>query len=77
MVREFFNLFEKVMEWCLPKFDDGDSGKIGLFKWQAQRMSNYLKRLIHETNELDCPTKRSQRNNMSHNSLTLYKTGRS
>ena len=46
------------MEWCMPRFDvdgnvadDGNGEKIGLFKWQAKRMSNYLRYLL--TKELD------------------------
>ena len=38
--------FEKVLEWCLPRFDNGNGGTIGLFKWQAQQMSNYLHHLL-------------------------------
>ena len=35
--------FEKVMEWCMPRFDDdGNGDEMGLFIWQAKRMSNYL-----------------------------------
>ena len=31
--------FEKVMEWCMPRFDDdGNGDEMGLFKWQAKRM---------------------------------------
>ena len=39
--------FEKVMEWCMPQFDDDSNGdKIGLFKLQARRISNYLRYLL-------------------------------
>ena len=50
--------FEKVMKWCMPRFDDdgnvaadGNGEEIGLFKWQAKQMSNYLRHLL--TKELD------------------------
>ena len=39
--------FEKVMEWCMPRFDDDGNGEeMDLFKWQAKRMSNYLRYLL-------------------------------
>ena len=48
--------YEKVFEWCLPKFSDGKENTIGLFKWQAERMSNYLTHL--RTKPMDNERKR-------------------
>ena len=44
--------FEKVIEWCMKRFDDdGNGNKMGLYKWQAKQMSNYFQYLL--TKELD------------------------
>ena len=43
--------FKDVMQWCLPRFDDGETD---LFTWQAHRMSNYLRHLL--TKQLDVTT---------------------
>ena len=44
--------FENVMEWCMPPYDDdGNGDEMGLFIWQAKRMSNCLRYLL--TKELD------------------------
>jgi hypothetical protein len=38
--------FEKVFEWCLPRF--GDDNKTTLFEFQAARMRNYMTKRIAE-----------------------------
>ena len=39
--------FSKVMEFCLPRFDDTEGGKISLWEWQAARMRNYMAYLVY------------------------------
>ena len=34
--------FSKVMEFCLPRFDDTEAGQQTLWEWQAARMRNYM-----------------------------------
>ena len=34
--------FSKVMEFCLPRFDDTEGGQQSLWEWQAARMRNYM-----------------------------------
>ena len=34
--------FSKVMEFCLPRFDDREEGQQTLWEWQAARMRNYM-----------------------------------
>ena len=34
--------FHKVMEFCLPRFDDPEVGQQSLWEWQAARMRNYI-----------------------------------
>jgi hypothetical protein len=39
--------YEKVFQWCLPRFGDDDQS---LFEFQAARMRNYMKKRIVEEN---------------------------
>ena len=34
--------FSKVMDFCLPRFDDTEAGQQTLWEWQAARMRNYM-----------------------------------
>ena len=38
--------FGKVMEFCLPRFEDTEAGQRSLWKWQAARMRNYMAYLV-------------------------------
>ena len=38
--------FEKVFQWCLPRFGDDDDQS--LFKFQAARMRNYMRKRVIE-----------------------------
>jgi hypothetical protein len=35
--------YEKVFQWCLPQFGDGDDNDESLFEFQAARIRNYMK----------------------------------
>jgi hypothetical protein len=39
--------YEKVFQWCLPKFGNGDDGK-SLSELQAVRMRNYMRKRVVE-----------------------------
>jgi hypothetical protein len=41
--------YEKVFQWCLPKYGDGDFEK-SVFEFQADRMRNYMKKRVLEDN---------------------------
>jgi hypothetical protein len=41
--------YEKVFQWCLPKYGNGDDEK-SLFEFQAARMQNYMKKQVVEDN---------------------------
>jgi hypothetical protein len=40
--------YEKVFQWCLPRYGDDDDQS--LFKFQAARMQNYMKKRVLEDN---------------------------
>ena len=42
--------FSKVMEFCLPRFDDTVAGQQSLWEWQAARMRNYMAYLVYHHN---------------------------
>jgi hypothetical protein len=42
--------YEKVFQWCLPRFGDGDDNDESLFKFQAARMRNYMRKRVLEEN---------------------------
>jgi hypothetical protein len=47
MSKERFN-YEKVFEWCLPRFGDDDDNSKTLFEFQAARMQNYMTKRVQE-----------------------------
>ena len=40
--------FHKVMEFLLPRFDNGNGGEETLWEWQAAQMRSYMKHIIHQ-----------------------------
>ena len=38
--------YSKVIEFCLPRFDDTEAGQKSLGEWQAARMRNYMAYLV-------------------------------
>jgi hypothetical protein len=42
--------YEKVFQWRLPQFGDGDDYDENLFEFQAARMRNYMRKRVLEEN---------------------------
>ena len=38
--------FSKIMEFCLPRFENTEAGQQSLWEWQAARMRNYMAYLM-------------------------------